>query len=119
MATTKQQGDAAEQRACQYLQAQGLHYIMQNYRAPCGEIDLIFRDRQHLVFVEVRYRKSNQYGGALYSIDHRKQHKLVQTANHYIQRYKVRLATRFDVVAITGTNDVQWLPDAFQVDFSD
>ena len=112
--TTRQTGDAAEQRACAYLQAQGLHLLMRNYRLPSGEIDLVFRDREHLVFVEVRYRKNPLFGGALASINHQKQRKIIQTALHYIQRYRVTLPVRFDVVAITGTNDIQWLPDAFQ-----
>ena len=89
--TTKDLGDSAENLACDYLLAQGLHLLMRNYRLRSGEIDLVFRDSTHLVFVEVRYRKTQQFGGALYSIDHRKQRKLIRTAQHYLYRYRVEL----------------------------
>jgi putative endonuclease len=112
--TTKASGDAAENLACDYLQAQGLHLLMRNYRLRSGEIDLVMRDSSHLVFVEVRYRKTQQFGGALYSIDQRKQQKIINTAQHYLQRYRVTLPARFDVVAITGNNDIQWLQNAFE-----
>lgn len=115
--TSIAQGAAAEERALQFLEAQGLHLLTQNYRLRSGEIDLILRDREHVVFTEVRYRRSNQFGGALYSIDARKQQKIIATANHYILRYGVTLATRFDVVAITGKDDIQWIQDAFAADW--
>lgn len=112
-ATTKDLGDSAEDLACAYLQAQGLHLLMRNYQLRSGEIDLVFRDNTHLVFVEVRYRKSQQFGGALYSIDYRKQQKIIHTAQHYLQRYRVELPCRFDVIAISGKDDIQWLQNAF------
>lgn len=112
--TTKTLGDAAEDRACEYLQAQGLHLLKRNYRLRSGEIDLVFRDRTHVVFIEVRYRKTRQFGGALYSINQRKQQKIINTALHYMQRYRVELPVRFDVIAITGHDDIQWLQHAFE-----
>lgn len=112
--TTKATGNAAEDLACEFLQARGLHLLMRNYRLRSGEIDLVFRDQEHLVFVEVRYRKSRRFGGALYSIDQRKQQKIIQTAQHYLQRYRVTLPVRFDVVAINGPDDIQWLQHAFE-----
>ncbi len=113
--TTKDLGDSAEDLACDYLQTQGLHLLMKNYRLRNGEIDLIFRDTSHLVFVEVRYRKSRQFGGALYSIDHRKQQKIIQTARHYLYQYRVELPARFDVIAIHGRDDIEWIQNAFDV----
>ncbi|MEZ5476163.1 MAG: YraN family protein [Thiolinea sp.] len=112
--TTREIGLQAEELACRYLQARGLHLLMRNYRLRIGEIDLVFRDQTHVVFVEVRYRKSNQFGGALFSIDARKQQKLIRTAQHYIQQYQVELPVRFDVVAISGQDHIQWLPNAFE-----
>lgn len=116
MPTTKTLGDNAEALACQYLQAKGLHLLKRNYRLRTGEIDLVFRDRGHVVFVEVRYRKNQQFGGALASIDHRKQQKIIHTAHHYIRQYGVTLPVRFDVVAIHGKNDIQWLQHAFEAE---
>lgn len=115
--TTREQGSAAEDQALHFLEAQGLHLLMRNYQLRSGEIDLIMRDREHVVFTEVRYRRSNHFGGALHSIDARKQRKIIATANHYILRYNVELATRFDVVAITGKDDIQWIQNAFEADW--
>ena len=115
--TTQDLGNAAEDRACAYLQAQGLHLIMRNYRLRSGEIDLIFRDTEHVVFTEVRYRKNQLFGGAIYTVDKRKQQKIIQTAQHYIQRYRVNLAIRFDVVAMTGKDDIQWIQNAFEAEW--
>ncbi len=112
--TSKNIGDAAEDLAYEYLQARGLQLIKRNYRLRSGEIDLVFRDHEYLVFVEVRYRQSQQFGGALYSIDQRKQQKIIQTARHYLQRYQVTLPVRFDVIAISGPDDIQWLQHAFE-----
>lgn len=111
--TTKDLGDSAENLACNYLQAQGLHLLMKNYRLRSGEIDLVFRDTTHLVFVEVRYRKTQQFGGALYSVDYRKQKKIIQTAKHYLYHYRVELPARFDVIAIHGKDDIEWIQNAF------
>ncbi len=114
---SRAQGNRAEDCALHYLQAQGLHLLMRNYQLRSGEIDLILRDQTHVVFTEVRYRHSNQFGGSLHSIDRRKQQKIIATANHYMMRYRVTLAVRFDVVAISGQDDIQWIQNAFQADW--
>lgn len=109
-------GQQAENLALAYLQAQGLALIQRNYRSRYGEIDLVMRDKQHTVFVEVRFRSSSQYGGALSSVDHRKQAKLIKCAQQYIANTPSRLGFRFDVVAIspsTQQHDIQWLTNAF------
>ena len=115
--TTRAQGNAAEDRALHFLESQGLHLLMRNYQLRSGEIDLVMRDQEHVVFAEVRYRRSNHFGGALHSINARKQQKIIATANHYILRYGVDLPARFDVVAITGKDDIQWIQDAFIADW--
>lgn len=116
MSTTTQQGQDAENRACDYLQAQGLHLLERNYRLRSGEIDIICRDATHLVFIEVRYRKNERYGGAVQSIDWRKQQRIIRTAQHYLLRHRIDLPVRFDVVAISGTQGIAWIQDAFRVD---
>ena len=79
--TTKQRGDAGEDRALAHLQAAGLRLVLRNYRTPGrggGEIDLIMRDRDGtLVFVEVRQRASGSHGGAGASISPFKQRRIV------------------------------------------
>lgn len=111
----QQQGQSAEEQACRYLQQRGLELVERNYRCRQGEIDLIMRDRQSTIFVEVRYRSSSRFGGAAASVDRRKQEKLIAAASHYLQHHP-RLAqqpARFDVVAITP-EALQWIEDAFQ-----
>ncbi|MEY8195496.1 MAG: YraN family protein [Cycloclasticus sp.] len=111
-----QLGQEAEDLALGYLQQQGLTLIERNYRSRYGEIDLIMRDQQHIVFVEVRFRSSQRYGGALSSVDIHKQRKLIKCAQQYIANTSSRLGFRFDVLAISPSSqqhDIQWLTNAF------
>jgi len=107
-------GVSTEQLACEHLQASGLHLLHQNYRLKMGEIDLIMRDGDIIVFVEVRYRKTALYGGALLSIDPRKQARIIRTAQHYLQYRAPNAQARFDVVAVEGDNDINWIKNAFE-----
>lgn len=113
--TSKQTGDAWEATARRWLESKGLRFIAANVRERGGEIDLIMREGHTTVFVEVRYRRSATYGGALASVTHSKQHKLLQTARMWLARHNGSFDTvecRFDVLAFTG-NDVEWLKNAF------
>src|SRR5690606_23628442 len=83
----QQRGNASEQRACQWLREQGLELVTQNWRCRLGEIDLIMQHGDTLVFVEVRYRAQDDFGGALASVDQRKQRRLVLAARHYLSRF--------------------------------
>jgi putative endonuclease len=116
LVTTKQKGDAAEDRALRYLQAQGLHLVQRNYRTPGrggGEIDLILRDRDTtLVFVEVRQRGNLQHGGALASIGFAKQRRIVFAARHFLMRLAQEPPCRFDVVAVEDET-LHWFKAAF------
>jgi len=111
----KIRGDSAEKQAELFLMDKGFQLITRNFHCKLGEIDLIMQDEDTLVFVEVRYRKNATYGSALESIDHKKQLKIIATAEHYRQKHPKLYATplRFDVVGITGTN-LQWIASAFQ-----
>ena len=82
---TNKRGQWAERLAEDHLTQYGLKLIQRNYSCQRGEIDLIMLEQNTIVFVEVRYRKDNQYGGGLESIDFRKQKKLLTTATHYLQ----------------------------------
>src|SRR5436309_8153832 len=77
-------GDRAEQIAAGYLQRKGLALIETRYRCRWGEIDLILRDRDTVVFTEVRLRRSKDFGGAAYSVDARKQARIIATARHHV-----------------------------------
>ncbi|CEJ67605.1 MULTISPECIES: YraN family protein [Citrobacter] len=113
--TSKQTGDAWESTARDWLQSKGLHFIAANVRERGGEIDLIMCEGNTTVFVEVRFRRSTQFGGAAASVTRSKQHKLLQTARLWLARHNGSFDTvdcRFDVLAFTG-NDVEWFKDAF------
>jgi len=114
-------GQMAEDQACQYLLQQGLQLITRNYRCRMGEIDLIVRDKNNLVFVEVRYRKPSGFGSGAESVGYHKQQKLIKAAMHYIQHKSVLLPCRFDVISMTPYShkkpDIEWIKDAFQVEY--
>ena len=114
--TTKQKGDAAEDRAQQHLKAHGLKVLQRNYRTPGrggGEIDLVMRDIDGtLVFVEVRQRGDAKHGGAMASITKAKQRRIVFAARHYLLKLHKTPPCRFDVVTIEG-NQLQWFKAAF------
>lgn len=112
-------GRRAEDLACRHLGEQGLELLQRNYRCNSGEIDLIMRDGACIVFIEVRFRRNTRFGGALESIDRRKQGKLIRTAQHYLQTQDGAHwdASRFDVVCVSPggeTPALEWIRDAFQ-----
>lgn len=109
-------GAAAEKHAEKYLQAQGMKLVSRNYRARCGEIDLIMRDQKNLVFVEVRQRKNTDFGTALDSIISSKRKKLLKTACYYLIQKNIyeKISCRFDVIAIgKDFSDTVWIKNAF------
>jgi putative endonuclease len=112
------QGTAAEDLALRYLEARGLILVARNFRCRTGELDLIMRDGQHLVFVEVRSRGHNRFGTPAESVTRRKQQRLLRAAALYLQRQRLDLPCRFDVVAILQAghdSQVEWIRDAFQL----
>lgn len=112
--TSSEQGSAAEEQAQRYLEKQGLRTVARNVRGRFGELDLIMRHEQSLVFVEVRYRRSSRFGGAIASVDAKKQRKLIATAQAYLQQHPHDGPCRFDVVALDSRpNGVEWLQNAF------
>lgn len=120
--TSKEVGDDGEARALQHLLRHGLVLVQRNYRiaagprARAGEVDLILRDRDGtLVFVEVRARRKNSYGGAVASISEAKRRRVVFAAQHYLMALATPPACRFDVVAIED-DDLVWLRGAFTAD---
>lgn len=106
-------GDKAEQQALDYLQHQGLQLIDKNYRCKHGEIDLVMMDGPTLVIVEVRFRQSNKYGGALESITWQKQSRIIKTTQHYIMNHSITGPIRFDVVAMSSERAINWIKNAF------
>lgn len=118
MIETQQQltGKANENLACQYLEQQGLILVERNFSCRRGEIDIIMRDKDSIVFVEVRYRRHDKFGSAMESVNIHKQKRLILAARHYLLQTRTPLASRFDVVAISGVepnNSIEWVQNAF------
>ena len=119
---TRDIGRQAEQLALQYLQSRGMKLVECNYNCRFGEIDLILKDNNVLVFTEVRYRKQKAFGSGAESIDARKQQKLLASAAYYLQKHPEfsQHPCRFDVVSLNGAKldqqhiEIDWIPDAFQ-----
>lgn len=114
----KKQGNLAEDQACRFLQQQGLKLLKRNFTTRAGEIDLIMQDANNaaetLVFIEVRYRKNKDYGGAAASVTYKKQQRIIKAALAYQQRHAPQSSMRFDVIAIEGDNKaINWIKSAF------
>ncbi|MCT8988611.1 YraN family protein [Shewanella phaeophyticola] len=105
-------GQLAEQRARTYLEQQGLTFVAANVRYPFGEIDLIMRQQKEWVFVEVKYRASNQFGGALNALTQKQITRIRLAAAHYLQRQKLNPPCRFDVIAMNN-DEINWLQGCF------
>ena len=108
-------GRLAEDLAFAYLQARGLVPITRNYRCRLGEIDLIMRDRDSIVFVEVRLRTTGAYASAAESIDPRKQRKIVAAARHFLAG-RAEQPCRFDCVLLARpqADAITWIKSAFE-----
>jgi len=121
----RSRGDKAEEIACDYLHKRDLILEARNFSTRAGEIDLIMRDKndaEMLIFVEVRYRKNSDFGGAVASVTPQKQRRIIKAALAYQQQYAPQSSMRFDVIAIEGDNiennqtnsiEINWIENAF------
>jgi putative endonuclease len=112
-------GQQAEMLALNYLKAQGLRPLKQNFHCRFGEIDLIMQEKDAIIFVEVKYRRNSHFGGGLAAITPGKQRKLKLAASHYLQRYQPHSdrPCRFDAVVIEGNLNhphYQWITHILQ-----
>lgn len=112
-------GERWETRALKELEGAGLRLIERNWHCRFGEIDLVMRDGEALVFVEVRYRDADDSGSAVASIGPAKQAKLVRAAQAYLAQHAAaaQRPCRFDVVAFDGDGGAvrcEWLRSAFE-----
>lgn len=111
---TRQIGTAYEQLAADYLKAQGYEILEHNFRCGLGEIDLIARDGNYLVFVEVKYRSRSDCGYPSDAVNYKKQVRISNGAAYYLWKNydSNQIWVRFDVVSIQGET-VQLYKDAF------
>lgn len=96
-------GEVIERRTADWLKSQGLQLVDRNQHAKGGELDLVMRDGETLIFVEVRHRASCRYGHPLETVGLIKQRRLIQAARFYLLRNGLSCPCRFDVVGVTGT----------------
>ena len=108
-------GSIWEDKACEYLISNNITIIERNYRCHMGEIDIIGKEYDTYVFVEVKYRKTDNCGGAAEAVDHRKRHKITMAALYYMQKnnYNEWTPCRFDVLAIDAQS-IQLYKNAFE-----
>lgn len=111
---TRTLGARYESRAADYLTQQGLKILHRNYRVRTGEIDLIAYDGEYLVFVEVKYRRTQVSGESLFAVTPAKQRTISRTAMHYLttKRKSMEIPCRFDVIGIDG-DEIHWIKNAF------
>lgn len=112
-------GNQAEELAKTFLTSKGLGFCDSNFQCKTGEIDLIMKDQDMLVFVEVRYRAASEHGTPVATVTSSKQRKLIRTASFFLQQHFGDRwpACRFDVIGISGDlndyPDIEWIPSAF------
>jgi len=119
MQTSHSKGKATEEFAKQYLLQNGLAFIDNNVHCRQGEIDLVMKEDQTFVFVEVKYRKNNHFGGAISAVSQAKQQKLKHCVAFFLHKANLNeynTPCRFDVIALEGDINqpqVTWLKNAF------
>ena len=111
-------GQRGEDLAASYLQKKGYKIIQRNYKTMIGEIDIIARDRDDLVFIEVKTRESLEYGHPFESVNKNKRCKIANVAMLYLKRLKDIPPCRFDVVSVyyeQGRAEFNLIQDAFEM----
>ncbi len=112
-------GRIGEAAARAYLERRGLRILAANFTCAAGEVDLIGRDRDTVVFIEVKTRKSDAFGPPQLAVHQRKQQQIVRAAQWFLaERRLPEVACRFDVLAVTYSEGeagprIDWLQDAF------
>lgn len=113
-------GQEGETAAARYLQRKGYRILAKNLRSSLGELDLVAEDGAVLVFVEVKARQTDRFGGAIHAVHERKQKKLIQLASQYLARHHwMGRPCRFDVVLLQGAGNadeqIEHIENAFEV----
>lgn len=111
-------GKKGEELAVEFLKKKGYKIIKQNYKTPLGEIDIIARDEDTLVFIEVKTRESIAYGQPFEAVNKAKRQKVANVANLYLKRLKDLPPCRFDVVSVYYSHnrpELGLIKDAFEI----
>lgn len=113
-------GQEGETAAEQYLRRKGYRIVARNLRSSVGELDLVAEDGPVLVFVEVKARRTDAFGGAIHAVHQRKQEKLIQLAAQYVAQHHLKdRPCRFDVILLQGADadasQIEHIQNAFEV----
>lgn len=111
-------GKEGEEMAVDFIRKQGFKIIKKNYRTAFGEIDIIARDKDVIVFIEVKTRADSFFGHPFEAVNHRKREKIKKVALCYMKGLKKENPARFDVLSIrleNGKHTVEHIRDAFEV----
>jgi len=114
----KDLGKKGEDLAVALCREKGLAIIELNFRTPFGEIDIIAKDGNIFVFIEVKARTGDAYGAPFEAVTRRKREKIAKVAMSYMKRFKKEVPARFDVISISlksGKPDLEYIQDAFEV----
>ena len=108
-------GSEAEQKVCAYLEQQGYEIIVCNYQVRCGEIDIIAKEQDYLVFIEVKYRRYAGSGYAAEAVNYHKIRKIGRVALYFMKEHAIsdNQPIRFDVVAVDGSR-IELIKNAFE-----
>ena len=109
--TTRQKGNFGEELSVKELLNKGYRILERNFSSRYGEIDIIAEKNKEIVFIEVKYRKTNKFGYGYEAVDRRKIIKILKLANYYIQSKKYQnYKIRFDCMSYLG-NELDWIKD--------
>lgn len=109
---TRKTGAFYEGAACDYLTRQGIVILERNFACRQGEVDIIARQKDCVIFLEVKYRRTNAFGDALLAVSFRKQKKICRCAEYYCMKHPWVTHFRYDVIAINDTQ-IKWIQNAF------
>lgn len=110
----KAKGNTGEFLAVEYITGKGCHVLEQNYTSPHGEIDIIFKDKEYLVFCEVKTRKNADFGTGSMAVGYSKINKITQTALNYIIQHDIDdTDIRFDVIEVYEDEKIIHIDNAF------
>ena len=106
-------GTAYEQITADYLKKQGIYIREMNYRSSFGEIDIIGEDKECIIFIEVKYRKTASYGYPWEAVSDNKRRQICKVARQYCYSKKITKQIRYDVISICGET-IEWFQNAFE-----
>jgi len=116
MAEHLELGKAGEETALSYLRGKGYQILDTNWRSGKYEVDIIARDGNFIVFIEVKTRRSDYFGSPEAAVDRTKQRFMIRAADHYITRKDINLEARFDIITVlfkADSQEINHITDAF------